>query len=52
MYRQKIVIEPVEDDSAPSRRRRRLTVHASQLVPFDEPYIEPEDIDIGPDSSP
>jgi hypothetical protein len=29
MYRQKIVIEPVKDDSAPIRRRRRLTVHAS-----------------------
>ena len=34
------------------RRRKRLIVHASQLVPFDRPYIEPEDIGISPDTEP
>ena len=31
-YRQRVLIEPVENDTG---RRRRLTVHASQLVPYD-----------------
>ena len=33
-------------------RRKRLVVHASQLVPFDRPYIEPEDIGISPENEP
>lgn len=50
VYRQKVTIEPLEDDTG--KRRRRVTVHASQLVPFYEPYAEPEDIDVGPDIEP
>ena len=33
-------------------RRKRLIVHASQLVPFDRPNIEPEDIGISPETKP
>ena len=29
--------------------RRRLTVHASQLVPYLQPYVEPTEIDIHPE---
>lgn len=45
-YRQRVLLEPIND---PSGRKKRLTAHASQLVPFDKPYIEPEDLDFGPD---
>ena len=38
-------------DSMPGRKKR-LIVHASQLVPFDRPYIEPEDIGISPETEP
>ena len=33
-------------------RKKRLVVNASQLVPFDRPYIEPEDIGISPENEP
>ena len=33
-------------------RKKVLVVHASQLVPFDRPYIEPEDIGISPENEP
>lgn len=52
IYRQRITIEPLEGESRGQKRRRRVTVHASQLVPFETPYIEPEDIDVGPEASP
>ena len=32
-------------------RKKRVVVHASQLVPFDRPYIEPEDIGFSPDTN-
>lgn len=38
-------------DSMPGRKKR-LIVHASQLVPFDRPYIEPEDIGFSPETEP
>ncbi len=38
-------------DNKPGRKKR-LVVHASQLVPFDRPYIEPEDIGISPETEP
>ena len=33
-------------------RKKRLVVYASQLVPFDRPYIEPGDIGISPENEP
>ncbi len=38
-------------DNKPGRKKR-LVVHASQLVPFDRPYIEPEDIGISSETEP
>ena len=48
VYRQRVTIEPLEEAS----RRRRVTVHASQLVPFEEPYAEPGVIDLSEDATP
>ena len=48
VYRQRVTIEPLEEAS----RRRRVTVHASQLVPFREPYTEPNEIDLAHDAKP
>ena len=39
-YRQRVTIEPVEG------RGRPTTVHASHLIPFEEPYVEPHTIDL------
>ena len=47
VYRPRITIKPTETSS----RQRRTTVHASQLVPFEDPYAEPDDIDVGPDTA-
>ena len=48
VYRQRVTIEPLEGAS----RRRRVIVHASQLVPFQEPYTEPDAIDFSHDARP
>ena len=32
--------------------RRPLIVHASHLVPFETPYVEPEVVDVGEDARP
>ena len=50
VYRQKVQLEPIDGEA--SRRKKKLTVHASQLVPFDRPYIEPGEIEISPDAKP
>ena len=39
-----------EDGS--QRRIKRLIIHASHLVPYDKPYVEPEDLDVGEDATP
>ena len=39
-YRQRITIEPVDG------RGRPTTIHASHLIPFEEPYVEPHTIDL------
>ncbi len=47
-----MTLEPLGGDSDHSRRRKRLIVHASHLVPYDKPYVEPEDLDVGQDATP
>ena len=42
-YRQRVTIEPLEG------RGRPTTVHASHLIPYEEPYTEPHTIDLGPE---
>ena len=48
-YRQRVQLEPID---ASSSRKKKLIVHASQLVPFDRPYIGPGDIEVSPDAEP
>lgn len=45
-------LEPLAGDSDTSRQKKKLTVHASQLVPYEQPYVEPEELDVGPDATP
>lgn len=45
-------LEPLGGDSKAPRQKKKLTVHASQLVPYEKPYVEPEDLDVGPDATP
>ena len=40
-YRQRVTIEPVNGRGRPS------IVHASHLVPFEEPYVEPQMVELG-----
>ena len=51
-YRQRVTLDPLVGEDGAPRRRRRLIVHASHLVPFDKPYVEPEDLDVGDDATP
>lgn len=46
VYRQRVTIEPTVGSTA----RRIVTVHASQLVPYEQPYTEPDAIDLHPDT--
>lgn len=48
VYRQRVAIEPVDGAS----RQKRVTVHASQIVPFEQPYAEPDVIDLSQDATP
>ena len=48
LYRQRVTIVPAE----PTSNQRQVTVHASQLIPFEQPYAEPPLIDIGRDAQP
>ena len=41
VYRQRITVEPASGPAA-----KPLVVHASHLVPFQEPYFEPNDVDV------
>ena len=41
VYRQRITVEPVSGPTA-----KPIVVHASHLVPFQEPYFEPNDVDV------
>ena len=51
-YRQRVTLDPLVGDGEAPKRRKRLIVHASHLVPYDKPYVEPEDIDVGEDATP
>ena len=42
VYRQKVTIEPVD----PMSKQRKVTTHASQLVPYLKPYRDPVVIDL------
>lgn len=46
LYRQRVTIEATDDPN----RRRALIVHASALVPFETPYLEPDVIDLAEDA--
>ena len=48
MYRQRITIEPVDSSSG----QRQVVVHASHLVPFQQPYAEPDHVELGEDATP
>lgn len=52
IYRQRVELEPIDGEDPTRKPRRNLNVHASQLVPYEKPYVEPEDIDVGPDATP
>lgn len=52
VYRQRVELEPLSGEGDAPRRKKKLTVHASQLVPYDTPYVEPEDLDVSPDATP
>ena len=50
--RQRVTLDPLVGEDGAPRRKKRLIVHASHLVPFDKPYVEPEDLDVGDDATP
>ena len=44
LYGQRVTIEDQDGPSGKGMRVRPRIVHASYLAPFDEPYIEPQEI--------
>ena len=45
-------LDPVVGAGGDPTRRRKVTIHASQLAPYEKPYIEPEDLDVGLEAEP
>ena len=44
VYGQWVIIEDLDGLGGPSRKAQVHTVHASHLAPFDEPYVEPQEL--------
>ena len=44
LYGQRVTIEDPDGPSGKGMRARPCVVHASHLAPFDEPYVEPQEI--------
>ena len=48
IYRQRVTIQPAN----PNAKAQQLTTHASQLVPYEQPYVEPTFIELGNEEPP
>ena len=44
LYGQRVTIEDPDGPSGKGIQARPRVVHASHLAPFDEPYVEPQEI--------
>ena len=51
-YRQRVTLDPLVGEGNPRRRSKRVIIHASHLVPYNKPYVDPEDLNVGEDATP